>query len=371
MVRELVSRGHKVWYYSYEPFREKIEGAGAEFIACDKYDREQGLNPKDAAKVGKNLAFSMEILADTTLVLGDAACRDMERIKPDCIVADSMAVWGKMVAARLGIPFVSSTTTFAFNRYSAKIMKQSLGDMLSMLISMPKINRQLKRLRDNGYPIKSVLDILQNDENSHTIVYTSREFQPCADTFSDKYAFVGPLIRPALREIRKIRKRLVYISMGTVNNDMLPFYKGCIQEFRDTEYQVILSVGEVVRMADFGELPENLSAYAGVDQIGVLEKADVFVSHCGMNSVNESLYFGVPLVMLPQTSEQGGVARRVKELGAGVEVKGMDAGEVYEAVEYVMRDAEYKERAMVIAEGFRKCEGAVGAVRKVLEVCGE
>ena len=28
VVRELVSRGHQVWYYSYEAFREKIEAAG-------------------------------------------------------------------------------------------------------------------------------------------------------------------------------------------------------------------------------------------------------------------------------------------------------------------------------------------------------
>ena len=31
-----------MWYYSYETFREKIEAAGAKFIACDVYDVEQG-----------------------------------------------------------------------------------------------------------------------------------------------------------------------------------------------------------------------------------------------------------------------------------------------------------------------------------------
>lgn len=68
-------------------------------------------------------------------------------------------------------------------------------------------------------------------------------------------------------------------------------------------------------MEEFGKLPENLSVYSYVDQIGVLKKADAFLSHWGMNSVNESLYFGVPLVMRLQTSEQGGVARRAEQLG--------------------------------------------------------
>lgn len=223
VVRELVTEGHQVWYYSYEPFREVIEAAGAEFVPCDRYDREQNLSPGDAAKVGKDLAFSVQILADTTLALEEFVCRELERLKPDCIVADSMAVWGKAIAGKLDIPFVSSTTTFAFNQYSARIMRQSVMEMAAMVLSMPKIGRQIKRLRGHGFSIKNVLDIFQNDADTHTIVYTSPEFQPCSETFSDRYVFVGPSIRPAGEEIEKTREKLVYISMGSVNNNMLPF----------------------------------------------------------------------------------------------------------------------------------------------------
>ena len=234
VVRELVSRGHQVWYYSYNIMREKIESAGATFVSCDDYDMEQKLTPKDSVRVGKDLAFSTKILVDTTLALDDKVCEDMKRLKPDCIVADSMAVWGKAIAIKLGIPFVSSTTTFAFNQYSAKIMKQGIGELVRMLISMPKITKNIKRLQDKGYPIKSVLDIIQNDDNTHTIVYTSSDFQPCADTFSDKYVFVGPSIRPATDKIVKTKEKLIYISMGTVNNDMMPLYKTCITTLADT-----------------------------------------------------------------------------------------------------------------------------------------
>lgn len=140
VVRELIQRGHEVWYYSYTPFREKIESLGATFIACDDYDIEQKLTPKDAARIGKDLALSTQVLVDTTLALDDMVCQKMQELKPDCIVADSMAVWGKAVALKLGIPFISSTTTFAFNQYSAKIMKQSVTQMLGMIFSMPRIN---------------------------------------------------------------------------------------------------------------------------------------------------------------------------------------------------------------------------------------
>jgi len=369
VVRELVSRGHQVWYYSYHMMREKIESAGATFVSCDDYDMERKLTPKDAARVGKDLAFSTKILVDTTLALDDKVCADMERLRPDCIVADSMAVWGKAAALKLGIPFVSSTTTFAFNEHSAKIMKQSIGELFKMILSMPRITRQIKRLQNKGYPVKSILDIIQNDDHTHTVVYTSPEFQPCSETFSDKYAFVGPSIRPAASKVEKTKGRLIYISMGTVNNDMMPLYKRCITALADTEHQVIMSVGNLVTVEDFGALPENISVFPHVDQIAVLQQADVFVSHCGMNSVTESLYFGVPLVMLPQTSEQSGVAERVAQLGAGMKLIRSDAASILDAINTIFTDITYAQNANKVAEGFRKCSGAKGAADKILQVC--
>lgn len=369
VVRELVSRGHQVWYYSYNILRGKIESTGATFVSCDEYDMEQKLSTKDGARIGKDLAFSTKILVDTTLALDDKVCADMEQLKPDCIVADSMAVWGKAVAMKLGIPFVSSTTTFAFNQHSAKIMKQSFGDFLKMLLSMPKVTKQIKRLQRKGYPVKSVLDIIQNDDRTHTIVYTSAEFQPCSETFSDKYAFVGPSIRPTTGTVEKRRSRLVYISMGTVNNDMLPLYRSCLSALSGTEYQVILAVGNTVPIESFGELPEHISVFPQVDQIAVLQQADLFVSHCGMNSVNESLFFGVPLLMLPQTPEQSGVAERVAQLGAGILLKKSDAAAIAQGIERAFTDSSYRENARKISAGFQACSGAKGAADKILQVC--
>ena len=157
--------------------------------------------------------------------------------------------------------------------------------------------------------------------------------------------------------------------MGTVNNDMMPFYKACISAFKNTDYQVIISAGNLVSMDDFGELPENILVFSHVDQIAVLEQADVFVSHCGMNSVSESLYFEVPLVMLPQTTEQKGVAERVLELGAGIKLDKLNAASVLNAVNQILIDSTYKKNAKKIAEGFKSCSGAKGAADKIIKVC--
>ena len=369
VVRELISRGHQVFYYSYNMMRDKIESTGAVFVSCDEYDQKQRLDAKDGARIGKDLAFSTQILVDTTLALDDAVCEHMKELNPDCIVADSMAVWGKAVALKLGIPFVSSTTTFAFNRHSAKIMKQSPGQIIGMIFSMSKINKNIKRLQDKGYPVKSVLDIIQNDNNTDTIVYTSPEFQPCSKTFSDKYIFVGPSIRPVENVIEKKSDKLIYISMGTVINDSVEFYKKCIEAFANTKYQVIMSVGNLINIEDLGAIPDNITISRFVDQIAVLSQADVFLTHCGMNSVNESLYYKVPLVMFPQTSEQDGVATRVEQLGAGIRLKNINVKSIRTTIENVLNTKSYYEQASKISQGFRKCTGAKGAADKIEKMC--
>ena len=69
VVKELISRGHEVWYYSYDLLREKIESSGAHFISCDEYDLHAKLSEKDRQRLGKDLAFSTKLIVDTTLAL--------------------------------------------------------------------------------------------------------------------------------------------------------------------------------------------------------------------------------------------------------------------------------------------------------------
>lgn len=371
VVKELVNRGHEVWYFSYDMFREKIESAGARCISCDKYDIQMTLTPEDGERIAKDIAFSMEVLVNTTLALDEAVIEKMETWMPDCIVADSMAVWGRLAALKLKIPFVCSTTTFAFNKYSARIMKQGAGDLLRMLLAMPKANKSVKRLRDKGYPVNGVLSVIQNDNETNTIVYTSLQFQPYAETFSDKYTFVGPSIPKSDGKVIKSGRKILFISLGTVITKNIPFYKNCIDAFRDSDMDVIMSVGNETDIRELGPVPSNFRIENRVNQIEVLQKTDVFITHCGMNSVNEALYYEVPLILFPQTAEQGGVAYRVSELGAGIYLKDCSADGIKKAVYEVSDNPAYRENAKKIAKDFRSCGGPKAAADKILAVAGK
>lgn len=362
IVRELTAAGHEVYYFSFEMFREKIEKAGAHFVPCDGDDFEMK-DKENSDRVGKDLAFATELMVSSALALDEMVADKIAIIKPDLIISDSVAYWGKLTAIKYGIPYVSSTTTFAFNQYSAKYIKQGIGELLKLLISMPKINKQIRRLKAKGYPVKSVMEIIQNDNDTNTIVYTSRMFQPCADTFSDKYCFIGPSIRPVEKPVEKTAEKTVYISMGTVVKNP-EIYRNCIEALKDTEYQVILSLGQ--NPEQFTDLPENIQVYDFVDQMAVLSIADVFLTHCGMNSVSEALYYEVPLVMFPQTPEQCAVADRTKELGAGEILSSSTASEIMKAIDQVLNHPEYKEAAGRISKSFKESGGA-GKAKEYLE----
>lgn len=275
VVAELVSRGHDVWYYSFLEFKEKIEGLGAKFIPCDEFlpvISEDELN----RKAGKDFAALIEMIVDTTIALDEKVCTELIDIQPDCIVSDSLCIWGKLFAKKLGIPYNCSTTTFAFNRHTAKRMKRSLKEIVGMIIGMPRINKKLDLLRSHGYEVENFISIIQNDNETDTIVYTSKKFQPMAETFSDRYSFVGPSIRQSSEaaEGRKDRK-LIYISLGTVLNQNKDFYQNCIQAFADSDFDVLMSVGEKTEIDSLGRIPDHVTVRNRVGQLEILQKADV------------------------------------------------------------------------------------------------
>ena len=67
VVRELVARGNQVWYYSFAPFQKVIQEAGATFVPCDDAALGMTPSPEDSARVGKDLAFSIDLIVRATL----------------------------------------------------------------------------------------------------------------------------------------------------------------------------------------------------------------------------------------------------------------------------------------------------------------
>lgn len=75
---------------------------------------------ENADRVGKDVAFATELLVSSALALDEMVAEKVSEIEPEVIVSDSVAYGRKLTAMKYKIPYVSSSATFAFNKYSAK-----------------------------------------------------------------------------------------------------------------------------------------------------------------------------------------------------------------------------------------------------------
>ena len=150
---ELVRRGNRVRFYSFSEFAEKIRATGADFCACDAF------LPKLTAQQAKKLAR----VSTTEMTLQDIRpTRAMDSFLdaeyaaflPDAVYCDAVCFWGKLSAAKHGVPLVISTSTFAFNQLSSQYLRHSPRELCDLIFGLPKISRELKSLAPLGYRFK-------------------------------------------------------------------------------------------------------------------------------------------------------------------------------------------------------------------------
>ena len=129
-----------------------------------------------------------------------------------------------------------------------------------------------------------------------------------------------------------------------------------------------LSIGSNVSGESVGAAPPNFVVQRHVPQLAVLQRTTAFVTHGGMNSVSESLYYGVPVVVIPQMNEQVIVGRRVEELGAGLYVakKDMTAERLRESVRRLLDEDRFRRQAVVVGESFQTAGGVARAAEAIL-----
>lgn len=193
VVRTLAARGHRVRYYSFEEFRGRLEGAGAEFVPCDSYLPPA---PRDVERrIGRDFASLIGMVVDVTVAMEERVLGELAAFRPHCIVADSLCIWGKLYAERLGVPLVCSTTTFAFDQETAKGMRPSPAELLRTLAGLPRIGKKLALLRAHGYRAEKLTDLIQNDSGTDTIVYTSRPSSPAWSDLGSGWPLWGPSCR--------------------------------------------------------------------------------------------------------------------------------------------------------------------------------
>jgi MGT family glycosyltransferase len=331
LVAELVRRGEQVIYYSSPAFQHAIGQAGATF--------RNSVTPflNDETQIDENMVrVAYMLLQSAQSALADLLPQVKEDA-PDYIIHDGLCPWGKYIAQIIGIPVICSMTTFAIPTFTAKNLVQILkipGNI--RLLSSTPIVRPVFEGRKQFMPFRSLSNQLRKqygiprpqmgdmfaNRAMMNIVYTTKQFQPFAETFDDTFKFVGPSIVARSDTSSFPFEKLgaapvIYISLGTVFNDKADFYRTCLEAFADIDRSVVLSVGNRTNIATLGNIPRNVIVKGFVPQLELLQRTALFITHGGMNGVSEALYYGVPLLVIPQSADQNLVGQRIEQLGVG------------------------------------------------------
>lgn len=369
----LVAGGAEVVVVGEEPFRGMFERAGAKFRAV-------GLDDPSFQPHTHDPFWLAEKLMSTAARMLPRLLAEFEDETFDLVVHDGMAVWGRFFAECRELPRVSSVVTFVFDEAMIRENPPRRGARWMKLRGLPRLAR-FRRLRARllrQYPITPIeFHEMFSIPGDRTIVYTSRALQPFEERFDETYRFVGPALRAPdpcddfpWDELEG--KSAVLASLGTIVEQRPDLYRTFFRELGGLRDRALLSVGRRNDLATLAPPDESFLVRPWMPQLQLLPRVDAFVTHAGANSVNEALYHGVPMVCLPQTVEQDGVARRVAHLGAGLRLEEpLRSGALRAAMETVLGDPSYAERARELGETLRVAGGAERAAGEILSFIGE
>jgi MGT family glycosyltransferase len=373
VVQELISRGEEVVYFTIEAFRKRIEKTGATVRTIDG----EKLIKAFISGGRNNLLERINGLLHTADIMLPSVLELIEGEHFDYMIHDSMFGCGRLLAQILKLPAINSCTSFAETKTSFDKTVEQLSEHILTEI-LKKINDDFQNLITNikdkyNVEIHSPYEVFCNPA-ALTIVYTTRGFQPFGEKFDQTYKFVGPSI--SIRSTQEIfdltaikGKSLIYISLGTVFNQAIDFYKLCFKAFGNTEHTVVMSIGEKAQISDLGEIPKNFIVKNYIPQTELLKYTKLFITHGGMNSTHEGLYYGVPLIVIPQSGDQPVIAEQVAKIGAGIKLnmQTLTETQLREAVEQVLNQPPLLKSVANIRESFQKSGGYHLAVDEIFE----
>jgi len=167
---------------------------------------------------------------------------------------------------------------------------------------------------------------------------------------------------------------IVYASMGTLQNGLIDIFRSIVQAAVGLkELQFVLAVGGQLDPKQLGAIPANLVVVSHAPQIEILRRSALCITHAGLNTALESLASGVPMLAVPITNDQPGVAARIANKKVGVVIPPDHAfpGNFVEAIKRVLGDSTFRNNVQRMQEAIRRTDGlsiAAGILERTFDL---
>ncbi|MGD1908574.1 MAG: glycosyltransferase [Leptolyngbyaceae cyanobacterium] len=392
--RELQRRSHRVTVVGFLDGEAKIQAAGLDFLAIGTFDfplgsTRQSLNALGELSGIEALRYSLKLIQRATAILLDEAPTALKTAGVNGLLIDQALHGGSTIAEMLNLPFITVCCALMLNpepevppfftpwHYRsaswARLRNQAGYQLLAILAR--RSTRQIADYRRQWHlsPLRH-----QNDAYSALaqICQQPAEFEFPRRSLPTCFHFTGPLTDAASRQPavfpfdQLTGQPLIYASFGTLQNRLLWLFEAIAAACKPLDAQLVIALGGGTSPASLPPLPGSPLVVGYAPQLELLEKATLTITHAGMNTVLESLSNGVPMVAIPITNDQPGVAARIAWTGTGevISSKRLTAPKLRRKIRQVLTQASYRQQATRLQQAIRATGGTQQAADIIEQV---
>lgn len=372
LVTELVKQGVRVTYFTTEAFRNIIEPTGAKFVAVPSWMAENdkhndGEKKEDDGGVAAAVPF---LFLNEAGVYIDTILDTLHDDKPDAIVHDFAGIAGTIAADNLNVPNVMLYTSYPSNdSYSVAAGFESCpADHPLRKVAAGIAAGYAEKYGCRVMTVKEIFD----GHGDFNLVMMQKKLVPNYESFDDSFVFTGVQIgkRTAFGSWKAPDngKPLLYSSLGTAFNNWPEYYPILFDAVRDLDINVFAALGSI-DPASLKDIPANVEVGQMVPQLDILSQASVFITHAGMGGTGEAIYYGVPMIAIPQMEEQAITARQIEKLGLGVaflDKSAITSEALKTAIQKLLTEPSYKAAAEQFSADMKTLGGAKASAEALL-----
>jgi MGT family glycosyltransferase len=375
IARELVDRGHQVYWYTGSEFQAKIESTGAHFMPAVDLSPEwlaQWMARRNALQGVAQLKFDLKYgfidaavqqVKDLTAILRD--------FPADAILADFCFLGAAWLHEQGGPPWAGfSVSALAFS--SRDTAPFGLGIKPDASTFGQLRNRGLNWLTDRFIfkevttymnKVRADLELAPSQTSFFNIISpflhlvgSVPEFEYPRRDLPDRVHFVGPLLGNIATEFtppdwwEELNGDLpvVHVTQGTITTDP---ERLIVPTLRALASENVLVVATIFDRSLDSLLPDGIPANARIASFiphaQLLPHVDVMITNGGFNGVQMALANGVPLISAGKSEDKPEICARIEWAGVGIDLKTdkPTPAQIRSAVSKVLADRSYKNRA--------------------------
>ncbi|WP_026734158.1 glycosyltransferase [Fischerella sp. PCC 9605] len=384
---ELHKRGHQITVFSAPHVQSKAIAAGFKFRAIGEAEFSLKQDTQLFEQQGKLSGFAgLRHTIESFRTMVAVGFRDtpaaIKESGAEALLVDMSAVQGGTIAEHLNLPFVTvcSALTFYQDEYIppvntlwsynpgwwARLRNIAAYRLLEVLIQpVWKVISEHRQIW-NLPPYKNFNDLFSKlaiiSQHPVEFEFPNRKLPPW-------FYFTGPFHDAIGRQKvdfpdeKLTGQPLIYASMGTIRNRLKHIFYIIAEACQEIDAQLVISLGGALEPDTLSNLPGKPLVVQYTPQLELLKRTTLTITHAGLNTTLESLSNAVPLVAIPISDEQPGIAARIAWTGVGevVPLSRLSVSKLRNAIQTVLIEESYKQNAVRLQDAIHRAGGVCRA----------